>query len=190
MNRRSALALAAILSLAVLAPSISDAAGVRRGPGARHRRAAVVVRPGHPIRRAMHPVVFRRPAVVVRVAPVRFLPVAMWAPLVVTRPAAAAFSWQDSETLFKEDGWAETVFDSNQRGRKLYLEVLSGKVQLDFAEVVFENGDTQVVDFSEQTRDPGFYSLLDFADGRRVDHVRLIARAKTRESRIVLVLEK
>jgi hypothetical protein len=109
---------------------------------------------------------------------------------VVPRPAPSAFVWQDSETLFKEDGWAETVFDSNQRGRRLYLEVLSGKVQLDFAEIVFENGDTQVVDFSERTRDSGFYALLDFADGRRVDHVRLIARAKSKEARVVLVMEK
>jgi hypothetical protein len=190
MNRLLAFVMVAVLSLAVLSPSTAEAArdrGVRRGP---HRRAVVVVRPGHPIRRAMHPVVVRRPAVVVRVAPVRFLPLAVWAPVVVTRPAVDAFSWQDSETLRKEDGWTETVFDSNQRGRMLYLEVLSGKVQLDFAEVVFENGDTQVVDFSENTRDPGFYSLLDFADGRRVDHVRLIARAKSKEARVVLVLAK
>jgi hypothetical protein len=180
----------AILALAALAPPTADAAGfrgARRGP---HRRAVVVVRPGHPIRRAMHPVVFRRPAVIVRVAPVRFLPLVVWAPAVVTRPAAEEFSWQDSETLLKDEGWAETIFDSNQRGRKLYLEVVSGKVQLDFAEVVFENGDTQVVDFSEKTRDPGFYALLDFADGRKVDHVRLIARAKSKESRIALVMAK
>jgi hypothetical protein len=190
MNRLLAFAIVVVFALTAFSPPTADAAGARGGRRAPHRRSIVVVRPGHPIRRAMHPVVFRRPAVVVRVAPVRFLPLVVWAPAVVTRPAVESFSWQDSETLSKEEGWAETVFDSNQRGRKLYLEVLSGKVQLDFAEVVFENGDTQVVDFSEKTRDPGFYSLLDFADGRRVDHVRLIACAKSKESRIVLVMEK
>jgi hypothetical protein len=190
MNRILAFAMGAVLSLAAFSPSTAEAArvrGVRRGP---HGRAVVVVGPGHPIHRAMHSVVFRRPAAVVRVAPVRFLPLVVWAPVVVTRPAAETFSWQDSEILLQDEGWAEIVFDSNQRGRRLYLEVLSGKVQFDFAEVVFENGDTQVVDFSEKTRDPGFYSLLDFADGRKVDHVRLIARAKSKESRIVLVMEK
>ncbi len=190
MRRRFVLGILALFTLALPAPPTVEAGPARGGRRGPPRRAAVVVRPGHPIRRPMHPVVFRRPAVVVRVAPARFLPVVVWAPLVVTRPAPSALIWQDAETLFKDDGWSETLFDSNQRGRRLYFEVMSGKVQLDFAEVVFENGDTQVVDFSEKTRDPGFYALLDFPDGRRVDHVRLIARAKSREARVVLVMEK
>jgi hypothetical protein len=190
MKKLLSLALAALLGLSLVAPELAEARRVRvvhRGP---HRRTVVVVRPGHPIRRAMHTVVYRRPNVVVRVAPAIFLPLVFWHPVVVVRPAADAMAWQDAETLFPEEDWAETVFDSDQRGRQLFLEVQSGKVQFDFAEVVFENGDTQVVDFANGVRGPGFYLLLDFKDGRKVDHVRLIARAKSDESRIALVMEK
>lgn len=191
MKRFLSVLLLTLVSFGILAPSLADAARVkvvRRGP---HRRTVVVVHRGHPIRRAMHPVVFRRPDVVVRVAPARFLPLVVWAPVVVaTRPAGDAMVWQDGETLFQEEDWAETVFNSDQRGTKLYLEVVKGKVQFDFAEVVFENGDCQVVDFAEKPHGEGFYSLLDFADGRKVDHVRLIARSKTEESRVALILQK
>lgn len=192
MNVRPLLrvALALSLGLALLAPSFAQAARVRVVAHGPKRRAVLVVRPGHPIRRRMPTVIVRRPAVVVRVAPVRFLPVVVWAPRIVVRPVPEALAWQDAETLFPEEEWAETVFDSDQRGRALYLEVQSGRVQFDFAEVVFENGDTQVVDFSDRTHGPGFYALLDFADGRRVDHVRLIARAKSNESRVALVMAK
>lgn len=190
MKRLVTFSFAALLGLSILAPDFAEAARVRvvrRGP---RSRTVVVVRPGHPIRRALPRVVVHRPGVVVRVAPAAFLPLVVWTPVVVTRPAADAMVWQDGETLFKEEDWAETVFDSNQRGTKLFLEVQSGRVQFDFAEVVFENGDTRVVDFAEKTHGPGFYSLLDFRDGRRVDHVRLIARAKSDEAKIALVMEK
>ena len=65
-----------------------------------------------------------------------------------------------------------------------------GRVQVDWAEVVFENGDTRVVDMKEWTRERGLYGLLDFADGRKVDHVRVVARAKSYEARVVLKMEK
>ena len=190
MKNRLVVMFTLLMGVALLAPSISEAARarvVRRGP---HRRTVVVVHRGHPIHRALHTVVFRRPAVVVRVAPVRFLPLVAWTAVVIDRPAADVMAWQDAETLYREEDWAETVFDSDQRGSKLYLEVVNGKVQFDFAEVVFEDGDCQVVDFNEKTHVPGLYSLLDFADGRKVDHVRLIARAKTDEAKIALVLRK
>ena len=160
---------------------------VRRGP---HRRTVVVVRRGHPIRRAMHAVVYRRPAVVIRVGPALFLPAVIWTAAVAARPAADVIEWQDSEKLFKEEEWAETVFDCDRRGEALLLEVAAGSVQFDFAEVVFENGDCQVVDFAERTHPPGVYSLLDFKDGRKVDHVRLIAQAKSDEATVALLMRK
>jgi hypothetical protein len=42
----------------------------------------------------------------------------------------------------------------------------------------------------EWTRGPGLYPLLDFRDGRKVDHVRLVARAKSDNARVVLKLER
>jgi hypothetical protein len=47
-----------------------------------------------------------------------------------------------------------------------------------------------VVDFAAKTREPGLYELLDFKDGRKVDHVRMVARAQSDEARIVLKMEK
>jgi hypothetical protein len=191
MNRLLALSLALLFGVTLLVPAAAEARRVRvvhHGPAG--RRTVVVVRPGHPIRRSMHVAVYRRPNVVVRVAPVRFLPLVAWHTVVVERPATDRLAWQDAETLSRDDDWAETVFDSDQRGDKLFLEVVAGRVQFDFAEVVFENGDCQVVDFANNTRGPGVYGLLDFADGRKVDHVRLIARARTDEARVSLLLRK
>lgn len=190
MKRLMTLSLAALLGLSIVAVDFADAARARVVHRGARGRTVVTVRTGHPIRRSMHRVVHRRPNVVVRVAPAVFLPMVVWAPVVAARPAADMMVWQDSETLYREEDWAETIFDSNQRGSRLFLEVRSGRVQFDFAEVVFENGDTRVVDFANGVRGPGFYSLLDFRDGRRVDHVRLIARSKSSESRIALILEK
>ncbi len=190
MKRLVFVALAALLGLSLVTLDTADAARVRVVKRGARTRTTVVVRPGYPIHRSMHTVVYRRPNVVVRVQPAVFLPVVVWRPVVVTRPAHDLMVWQDAETLDRADDWSETVFDSNQRGSRLFLEIKAGKVQFDFAEVVFENGDTRVVDFANGTRGPGLYSLLDFKDGRRVDHVRLIARAKSNEARVALIMEK
>ena len=174
-----------------LSPLVADAARVRverRGP--HYHRTTVVIHRGHPIHRHMHRAIIVRPGLSVRVAPVHFLPVVVWSSVVVTRPVHEHIVWQDSETLSREDDWSEIVFDSNQRGDKLFLEVADGRVQFDFAEVVFENGDTQVVDFREKNHQPGVYSLLDFPDGRRVDHVRVVARAKSDDAEVRLLLQK
>ncbi len=37
---------------------------------------------------------------------------------------------------------------------------------------------------------PGLYPLLDFADGRKVDHVRMVARARSDEAKVALKMEK
>ncbi len=110
--------------------------------------------------------------------------------MVVARPAADRIVWQDSESLSREDEWSEINFNSDQRGEKLFLEVADGKVQFDFAEVVFENGECQVIDFNQKTHKAGVYSLLDFKDGRKIDHVRVVARAKSADAEVSLLLQK
>jgi hypothetical protein len=87
--------------------------------------------------------------------------------------------------LNQDDDWTEFTLGADRHGRRLYVEIV-GKAQLNFAEVVFANGETQVVDFEDKPRDSGLYSLLDFADGRKVDHVRMVARARSDEARIIL----
>jgi hypothetical protein len=158
---------------------------VRRGP----HRTVVVVRAGHPIRRAHPVVVVRAPRRAVLVTTGAFLAPVLWAPAVVMLPARDRLVWEDSETLLKADDWTDFTLNVNDRGEKLYLE-LTGKAQLDFAEVVFGNGETQVVDFGEKTYGPGIYSLLDFRDGREVSHVRMIARAKSPETRLIVRMQR
>jgi hypothetical protein len=186
MNRLIATALVALLALDAAAPAFAARVRVvHRGP--RHRTVVVVHR-HFPIRRAMPRVVVHAPRVTVRIAPAAFVAPVVWSQTVVTAmPAPAALVWEDSEILAREDEWTEFTLDANARGTKLYLEIV-GKAQLNFAEVVFENGDAQVVDFEEKSHGTGLYSLLDFAAGRKVDHVRMVARARSDEARIVLRL--
>jgi hypothetical protein len=52
------------------------------------------------------------------------------------------------------------------------------------------NGESQVVDFDKRTLNPGIYALLDCREGRRVDHVRMIAQARTDDAVLRLLLER
>ena len=148
---------------------------VRRGPV---RRTTIVVRPGHPIRRVLPTTVVVRPArraVVVR-APLIFLPAVVWTAAVVTLPPRDQLVWQDADTLEKDEEWVDSNFGIDDRGKALLIQV-EGKARLNFAEVTFENGEVQVVDFNDGTHDTGLYQLLDFRDGRRVMTVRVLARS-------------
>lgn len=136
----------------------------------------VTVHRGFPIHRTLPNVVVRGP--VVRVAPRVYLaPVAFTAVAVATLPPPAARVWTSSESIDASDGWVDFSLDVDRRGRKMLLEIERGSAQISFAEVVFENGETQVVDFNDHVHARGTYELLDFRDGRKVDHVRIVARA-------------
>ena len=150
--------------------------------------AKVVVHAGFPIRRALPLVVVRRRPMVVTERIV-YAPLIIWRPLFVSLPPRERLGWEDSEILQKSEGWTEVTLEVNDRGDKLYLE-LTGRTQLDWAEVVFGNGQAEVVDFNAGTHQPGIYSLLDFRDWRTVSYVRLLARAKSPESRMIVRLQK
>lgn len=177
--------LAATGIISALAAQAAPPRVVVRGP-----RAAVVVRPGFPLHRTLPHVVVRAPRVTVRVAPAAFLPPVVWAPGVVVLPGPDRIVREDSESLDREDGWTDFTLNIDDRGRKLFLQVVDGRARINFAEVVFENGDAQVVDFGEKPVKPGVYSLLDFADGRKVDHVRMVAAAVTDSVKVVVKMEK
>lgn len=162
--------------------------GVHRGP---HRRTVVVVRPGHPIRRPLRTVYIRPYRGAIRpIVPLVFLPLVVWSAAASAHPQQDHVVWEDSETLTPTEDWTEFSLSANNRGQKLLLEVSNNPVQIDFAEVVFENGDCQVVDFNEASQNPGTYSLLDFKDGRKVDHVRVIARAPNDSAKLALLMQK
>jgi hypothetical protein len=177
------LTVAVILSTA----GVADAARVRV-VHTRGHRVRVTVRPGFPIRRTL-PEVVVRPGVAFRVAPRVYLaPVVFTAAVVASLPPAHARAWSDSTVIEREDGWTEFTMNVDRRGSGLLLQIDKGTAQISFAEVVFENGDTQVVDFNDKTHARGIYSFLDFKDGRKVDHVRLVAKADTELSEISMYL--
>src|SRR5262245_25371995 len=185
MKRRLAATLAVLAFLTIT--GVADARRVRvvhHGP-----RTTVVVHRGFPLVRPLPHVYVRAPRVAVRVVPRVFLPPVVFGAVVVpVRPAPRAIVWRETEALDRADDWTEFTMNVDRRGSKLLLDVTGGAAQISFAEVVFENGETQVVDFNDRVHRQGLYSLLDFRDGRKVDHVRIVAKADSPSTDISLHL--
>src|SRR5262245_23477026 len=180
MKRLVTVSLLVALALAGTAEARRVRRVVVRGP-----RRTVVVHTGFPVHRAL-PAVVVRPAPVVRVVPRLYLPaVAFGAVAVATLPHT---DWSATEGLDREDGWTDFTVNVDHRGRQLLLQITEGPAQISFAEVVFENGEVQVVDFNDRAHARGIYNLLDFKDGRKIDHVRIVAKAANDETAITLHL--
>jgi hypothetical protein len=152
-------------------------------------RAVVVVNRGWPIRRALPTVVVRPTSSAVRVQPAKYLAPFVWRPILMPSPPSDLLVWQQGETIYKADDWTEVTWNANTRGSRLFLDVERGKAQISFAEIVFDNGESRVVDFQENTRAQGLVPLLDFKSQRTVDHVRLVTRAKIDPTRIALLMQ-
>ena len=201
MTTRHIRAAAIVLALAVSATGLNAAfakenKGVARGHRKRtttvvrtEPRAAIVIHQGFPIRREWPTVVVRNPAQPVRVtAPSTYLPVSRFERTI--HPAALRqTTWQDSDVIRPNDDWVSTTLNVDASGRRLFLSI-GGRAQVAFAEVVFENGDARVVDFGDRDVRSGRYLLLEFPDGRRVDHVRVVARARGERATLNLFLER
>jgi hypothetical protein len=97
--------------------------------------------------------------------------------------------WEDSEVIEREEDWVDTNFGIDNSGDALMLDI-SGKAKLNFAEVTFANGNVQLVDFNEQSNNSGLYKLLDFADGRHVKTVRILAKSESDKSKLTVYLSK
>jgi len=181
VKRVFAIALTVVVALSLAVETQARVVRVRRGPAGRVR---VTTRPGFPIRRTL-PTVVIRTGPVVRVAPRVYLgAVAFTAVALATLPPPNVRAWTASEDFDREDGWTDVTMDIDRRGTRLVLEIDKGPAQISFAEVVFENGEAQVVDFDDRVHSQGVYSLLDFKDGRKVDHVRVVAKAQRDETAI------
>ncbi len=170
---------------------------VRHGPRGRtvvvhHRgpRAKVVVRRGWPLHRAL-PEVYVHPlrGRLLVPTPRRYLASVAFRPAVVVLPAGDVLVWQDTDTFDRDDDWTETTYAVGERGDRLVFH-LTGTAQVSFAEVVFENGDSQVIDFNDKTLGEGTYRLLDFPDGRKVSHVQMVVRARTEKAVIAVYLAR
>jgi len=162
-----------VVSLLVSLALAGSADAARRRVVVRGPRRTVVVHTGFPVHRVL-PTVVVRPGPVVRVAPRVYLAPVAFAATVVALPAVT--DWRGTEGLDREDGWTDLTMNVDRRGRNLLLQI-DGTAQISFAEVVFENGETQVVDFNDGVHRAGTYELLNFKDGRKVDHVRIVAKA-------------
>jgi hypothetical protein len=112
-----------------------------------------------------------------------------WTAHAVSLPPRERLVWQDSEEINRAEGWVDTNFGIDSDGNALFLDIY-GRAKLNFAEVTFANGNVQVVDFNEQTQGPGIYKLLDFADGRRVMTVRMLAKSESDDSRLTVYLSR
>jgi hypothetical protein len=179
-----------IITIGLLAAAIGSMANIADSRPARvvvrGRRVRVTVRPGFPLHRTF-PNVIVRPGPVVRVAPRVYLaPVVFGALRMASLPGARV--WSAAENLDRQDGWTDFTMNIDRRGTRLLLQIEQGAAQISFAEVVFDNGETQVVDFDEKIHPQGVYSLLDFKDGRKVDHVRVVAKAAADSTQITLHL--
>jgi len=220
MKRLSAVLAALVVGIAAALPVTEATALERRPMRGQLERRHIGprVRPNlhrdFPIKRPPREVIIRRPQVRVRITPRVFLPPVIFFGGVVVddrrydRPYyydsrryyderyrtryydRDRLTWFDSEYLYADDGWSEFTLECNAYGRKLWFDVRDGRIRIDWAEIVFDNGEVQVVDFSERTLGPGIYPLFDFRGGRRVDHVRMVAEASTREAQVILRLEQ
>ena len=166
---------------------------VRRPVVVRHPvvHSTVVVHSGHPIRRVLPETVVVRPAhqTVMVGAPLVFLPALTWPARTVSSPSRDRLVWQDSEGINRDEGWVDANFGIDSSGNALFLDI-NGRAKLNFAEVTFVNGNVQVVDFNERVHGSGVYTLLDFADGRRVSTVRILAKSESEEAKLTVYLSK
>ena len=184
MGRTVTVALLALSGFSVFAPAWA----ARRG---QQQVAMVVVQRGWPLLRPLRYVIVHPAEVAVLVTPTVFLPVVVWAGIVVpSPPRAEQVAWEGEEKLHRSESWTEITLSADSRGSRLWLQMVAGRAQFDWAEVVFDNGETRVVDMKEWARGPGHYDLLDFGESRRVDHVRIVARARSDEARITLKIER
>jgi hypothetical protein len=154
-------------------------------------RHALAVRTGHPIHRLLPREVVVRPArraVVVR-APLRYLPALTWRAAFVTLPPRERIVWQDTETITRDEEWVDTNYGVDGNGNALFLH-LDGTAQLNFAEVTYENGNVQVVDFNEQGHGTGTYKLLDLGAGEHVMTVRVLAKSESDDAKLAVYLSK
>jgi len=154
-------------------------------------RVGIRVGAGHPLARPGRTVIVRpaRPAAVVVRTPIVYAAPVVWTRRVVTLPARDRLLWEDSEVITRREDWVDTTLNVNNRGNALYLNI-EGRSHLDFAEVHFDNGQVQVIDFNNSNVERGTFLLLDFANGRQVNAVRLIAKSQSPRSKITVYLAK
>ncbi len=186
-----------LLASLVVAVGLQAAAGPaaarpRAAAKGEPERVAIVLGQGFPIHRPFPSCVVHRPQRAIIDPYVVYGPPVLWMPVIVPLPSRPHVVWEDGETLVKREGWADVQMNVKNRGIRLYLE-LTGRTQLEFADIMFATGEGHAVDFDKGVYKPGIYTLFDFSEGhevREVRYVRLVARAKGAESRLIVRMER
>ena len=95
----------------------------------------------------------------------------------------------DGRRLEREEGWAPLGFQVEGKASALRLEV-TGRVQFDRAEIVFEDGTLEPVDLHGAVRANGLFELARYAGSRDVMLVRVRARAASSRAQVALRTER
>jgi hypothetical protein len=92
-----------------------------------------------------------------------------------------------TQNLGLEEGWRPIGFSVGEPVSGLYLRVW-GRVQFDRAEIVFRDGELEVVDLRQCVRSGGLYVLTEFDARREVMGVRMVVRARSDFAYVALKL--
>lgn len=96
-------------------------------------------------------------------------------------------AWHHGRTLRKGTDWVESTFRVNEKGDRLILAI-QGSVELQSAQVQFDNGQVQSIQVQGQPYTTGEYLLLDFGDMRIVQSVQVVGRTDSRKSAFSVAL--
>jgi hypothetical protein len=91
--------------------------------------------------------------------------------------------WENSQNLNPRQGWQRVTLWVGDPASAVYFEVVSGTIEFDRAEVVFENGQRQLIDMNG-VRGPSRFPVARFNGTRNVDRVIVMARPRTYGARL------
>jgi len=92
-------------------------------------------------------------------------------------------TWENSQSLTR-NGWQRVTLWVDDPASALFIEVVRGAVELDRAEIVFENGGRQLVDLRNGVYGRGRFAIANFNRMRNVDRVIVMARPRSHGARI------
>ena len=92
-------------------------------------------------------------------------------------------TWENSQNLTRS-GWQRVTLWVDDPASALFIEVVRGSVELDRAEIVFENGGRQMVDLRNGVYGRGRFAIANFNRMRDVDRVIVTARPRMYGARL------
>jgi hypothetical protein len=120
----------------------------------------------------------------------RFLATGFARPAWLTlRILGASFRAQpaNSAALQRTEGRRVLEFPVGEQAAGLFVRV-SGDIEFERADIGFPDGSLQSVDAFGERRGSGIYRLVNFDEGRAVDWVRIVLRARSRNARVDLLI--